>query len=173
MNADSPHTLCSGADEQIFGWRWVAIQDAINRGSDPACARCLSLQAPQAANDRGALSPVSETNGVVVNNLVRSSLSPFAPPRSSVTVACRLEQSALHSQRGWQCLRMGFTNGKVCGHYGRSARHFDVSKPHLLHIPGHRDYLHCIAALPNQQQVATGSEDGTVGIWGERTRSMS
>mmetsp|Transcript_15579 Transcript_15579/g.25803 ORF Transcript_15579/g.25803 Transcript_15579/m.25803 type:complete len:354 (-) Transcript_15579:55-1116(-) len=43
------------------------------------------------------------------------------------------------------------------------------SSQHIGVFQGHRQYLHCIACLPNKKQIITGSEDGTVRIWDTRS----
>eukprot|EP00252_Welwitschia_mirabilis_P000438 TRINITY_DN10436_c0_g1_i1.p1 TRINITY_DN10436_c0_g1~~TRINITY_DN10436_c0_g1_i1.p1 ORF type:complete len:377 (-),score=71.80 TRINITY_DN10436_c0_g1_i1:22-1152(-) len=43
---------------------------------------------------------------------------------------------------------------------------WDIETGKIVSIfKGHSDYLHCIAARPSQNQVITGSEDGTVRLW--------
>ena len=38
---------------------------------------------------------------------------------------------------------------------------------------GHTNYLHCVVALPQSRQLATGSEDGTVRLWDMRDSSAA
>ena len=33
-------------------------------------------------------------------------------------------------------------------------------------MSGHKDYIHCVAVLEKSNQCISGSEDGTVRLWG-------
>ncbi|CAM9896275.1 unnamed protein product, partial [Ascophyllum nodosum] len=154
--------LLCGGDESLFGWPWSEILSALRRGSPPTGAvngdeskrgdgvkssPPLRVRCPQARTRRGAFSPYPEINDIVFDKMTGR-------------VLCAAGDGNAYE---WDMRALATSTGEVR----------DVSQAPVQTYRGRRGYLHAVASAPGCSFVATGSEDGSVGIWDRRVNNDS
>eukprot|EP00903_Cladosiphon_okamuranus_P022603 g20798.t1 len=145
--------LLCGGDESLFGYSWAAIVSALRQGAPPppssvsssshreAEQGMLRVRCPQGVSGTGARRP--EINGISFDE-------------TTSRVLCAAGDGNAYE---WDLQSLVAAAGQGKAEFS-PVRTYE----------GGKGYLHAVASAPGASVVATGSDDGYVGVWDRRVK---
>ncbi|CAM9564966.1 unnamed protein product [Pylaiella littoralis] len=157
--------LLCGGDESLFGCSWAEIVSALERGAMPP--RSLNSFSPGTGGGGDEVLRVRCPVGMTTRASARlPEINGISFDETTKRVLCAAGDGNAYE---WDLESLTAANGNVPGGGGVVDR--NGGGVLVRSYEGRKGYLHAVAGAPGSSLVATGSDDGFVGIWDKRVKS--
>eukprot|EP00752_Nemacystus_decipiens_P017255 g15459.t1 len=152
--------LLCGGDESLFGCSWAAIVSALEQGTVPPPS---SVSSPSQGQVEQGVLQVRCPQGAAGTRTRSPEINGISYDKTTKRVLCAAGDGNAYQ---WDLESLA-SAAAVGGGHGKA----DFS-PVRTYKAGH-GYLHAVASAPGASVVATGSDDGYLGVWDSRVKDVA